>query len=154
VNRRNQNFASCNLGADLEFIDALRKALTEAGCRLVTCSDRESAILFLKSDIPYDLLLIDFEWQKEEGLKLARLARSIRYRKRMPITLAAATILNRQLETLARRAGVNECVTKTRDVSTESSQGTAKQTALVPGKSICLTPALLEGIINKLRSRR
>lgn len=104
------------LGTDQELITALRKALKKPDYRLVACSDRESAILFLKSEIPYDLLLIDFGLQKSEGLKLARLAHSLRHRRRMPIILVAATGLSRQMETRARKAGVQLCVTKTPDM--------------------------------------
>jgi DNA-binding response OmpR family regulator len=68
--------------------------------------------LFLESEIPYDLMLIDLEWRGTEGLKLARLAHSLRHRKRMPI-IAIATQLNNDVQTLARRAGVKELVTKT-----------------------------------------
>jgi CheY-like chemotaxis protein len=101
------------LGNDLELIAALRKTLTEPDYRLVTCSDRVSAILFLKSEIPYDLLVVDLEWQGARGLKLARRAHSLRHRKRMPIILVAATGLSSQLEALARRSGVRAWVTKT-----------------------------------------
>jgi DNA-binding response OmpR family regulator len=103
-------------GADLDFIAALRKALTKAGCRLVTCSDQGSAILFLKSDIPYELMLIDFEWQKEQGLKLARLAHSLRHRKRMPIILLTATESDEKMGVFARKPGAGECVMKTPDM--------------------------------------
>jgi CheY-like chemotaxis protein len=101
------------LGTDLELVAALRRVLTESGYRLVTCSDRETAILFLKSEIPYDLLLIDLEWRGTEGLKLARLAHSLRHRKRMPIILVAATELSSDLKVSARKVGMNKCVTKT-----------------------------------------
>jgi CheY-like chemotaxis protein len=105
------------LGTDLELIAAVRQVLTEPVYRLVACSDRETAILFLKSEIPYRLLLIDLEWRGKEGLKLARLAHSLRHRKRMPIILVAATELSSDLKASARKAGVSECVTKTPDVS-------------------------------------
>ena len=85
------------LGNDLELISALKKALSERDNVLVSCSDRESAIMFLKSDIPYQLLLIGFEWRKREGLKLASLARLLKHRKRMPTVLVTATELSRQL---------------------------------------------------------
>jgi DNA-binding response OmpR family regulator len=104
------------LGRDLEFVTLLRELLTEPDYRLVTCSEHESAILFLRSKIPYDLLLLDLEWQGREGLKLARLAQSVRHRKRMPIILVAATEFSGQLQVLARKAGVNECVMKTPDL--------------------------------------
>jgi len=108
------------LGTDLKFMAALRQLLTEPDYRLVACSDQGSAVLFLKSDIPYDLLLIDLEWQGTEGLKLAKLARSLRHRRRMPIILVAATKLSSDVKTLARKAGVSECVTKAPNVSVVS----------------------------------
>jgi response regulator RpfG family c-di-GMP phosphodiesterase len=101
------------LGSDLELVAALQRVLTKPDYRLVTCSDRESAILFLKSEIPYHLLLIDLEWRGREGLKLARLAHSMRHRKRIPIILLAAAESNNELQALARRAGVTEFVKKT-----------------------------------------
>jgi DNA-binding response OmpR family regulator len=100
------------LGADLELIAGLRQVLTEPDYRLVTCSDREGAALLLRSEIPYALLLIDFEWRGNEGLKLARLAHSLRHRKRMPIVLVAPTELSDELQVLARKAGVTDWVTK------------------------------------------
>jgi DNA-binding response OmpR family regulator len=104
------------LGDDLELRAALRKVLTKSDYQLVTCSDRDSAILFLKSEIPYHLLLIDLEWPGAEGLKLARLAHSQRHRKRMPIILVVAAESSRELRAQARRAGVTEWVTKTPDM--------------------------------------
>ena len=105
------------LGNDLELISALKKALGKADYVLVSCSDRESASMFLKSDIPYQLLLIDFEWREREGLKLASLARLLKHRKRMPTVLVTRTELSRRLQVLARNAGVNECVSKTPDMA-------------------------------------
>ena len=104
------------LGHDLELISALKKSLGKGTHVLVSCSDRESAIMFLKSDIPYQLLLIDFEWREREGLKVASLARLLKHRKRMPIVLVTASELSRRLKAMARNAGVNECVTKTPDM--------------------------------------
>ena len=107
------------LGTDVELIMALRKKLREPDDRLVACSDREGAIMFLKSEIPYDLLLIDLEWRGMKGLKLAQLTRSLSHRKRMPIILVATELSDRLAE-VARRAGVNECVTKTPDMDAVS----------------------------------
>ncbi len=104
------------LGSDLELIAALKKVLAKPDYWLVTCSDRESAILFLKSEIQYDLLLLDLEWRGKEGLKLVRLARSLRHRKRMPKILVATAGLRGQMAALARRSGVIEWVTKSRDM--------------------------------------
>jgi CheY-like chemotaxis protein len=49
------------LGNDLKLIAALRQTLPEPDYRIVACADHGSAILFLKSETPYDLLLIDFQ---------------------------------------------------------------------------------------------
>lgn len=107
------------LGSDLTLIAALRKELTEPVYRLVACSDREGAIMFLKSEIPYDLLLIDLEWQAREGLKVAQLTGSLTQREGMPIVLVGVELSKHTMK-LASRAGVNKCVTKTPDMGAVS----------------------------------
>lgn len=104
------------LGNDLKFITALRQALDEAVCLLVTCADREGALLFLDSDLPYDVLLIDYAWRKKDGLEIARLARKLAHRKRMPILLIGGARLSRQTRAVAEEAGVTTCVLKTQDI--------------------------------------
>jgi DNA-binding response OmpR family regulator len=101
------------LGNDLEFIAAMRQLLTEPDYFLVASSDWGGAVLFLKSDIRYDLMLIDFDWRGKEGLELARLAHSLAHRKDMPIVMIAARRVNSAVKTLARKGGVKKCVTKT-----------------------------------------
>ncbi len=108
------------LGNDLKFIAALRQVLSESVYRLVACSDRGSAVLFLESDIPYDLLLLDFDWREKEGLELARLAQSLGHRKKMPIMMVAATRLSSDRKASARKSGVKECLTKTGDMGAVS----------------------------------
>ncbi len=78
------------LGADVRLMAAVRQALTQPDYQIVACSDHDSAVLFLRSRIPYDLLLIDLDWRGKDGLKLARLAHSLRHRKRMPKILVSA----------------------------------------------------------------
>ena len=104
------------LGDDLQFIAAFREAVSETEYRLVACADHGSAELFLKSDIPYDLMLIDHDWRGTEGLKLAQLAHSQRHRKRMPMALVSSTKLNQETEALAQKAGMAECVLKSSDM--------------------------------------
>ncbi len=112
------------VGTDLELAAAVRQVLTEPDYHLVTCGDRGSAVLFLKSGIPYELLLIDLEWRGSEGVKIAELARSLPHRKRMPIILLAATKSTTHPETLVHlaqtkkvsKAGVVEIVTRTKDM--------------------------------------
>ena len=103
-------------GADLKLIAALQQALTRPSYQLITSSNYDDAVLFLRSRIPYDLLLIDFEWREAEALKLARRARAIRHRKRMPIVLVTAAEPSSETKMLTRKAGVTEWVIKTEDV--------------------------------------
>ena len=104
------------LGNDIKLIAALRQVLAEPVYRLVTCSDRESAVLFLKSDIPYEVLLIDLEWRGKSGLEVARISRKLRHRKRMPIVLLAGAKLNRRRQTVAAEAGVTTWMLKTEKI--------------------------------------
>ena len=110
------NFRLLYLGNDLKLIAALRQALDEAVYLLVTCADREGALLFLKSDIPYEVLLVDFEWRKKDGVEVVRLARKLRHRRLMPIVLVGGARLSRQTRADAEEAGVTMCVLKTQDV--------------------------------------
>ena len=105
------------VGCDFESLVALRNVLRKPQFQLIACSDRGSAVLFLKSQIPYHLLLIDLEWRGREGLKLARLAHSLRHRKQMATVIVAATKLTRHMGALAREAGADECVMKTQDMA-------------------------------------
>jgi len=105
------------VGNDLKFIAAFREALSERDYQLVAGSDHGSIIVFLKSNIHYDLMLIDHDWRGNEGLELARLARSQRRRKRMPIVLLSAASLDDETKALAQEEKVVECVLKTADLS-------------------------------------
>lgn len=115
--RPESKFRILYVSSDLEALVSLRGLLTRPQVHIIACSDRGSAILFLKSEIPYHLLLVDLEWRGREGLKLARLARSLRHRKRMGTVLISATALTVQMDELARKAGIYEYVGKTQDMS-------------------------------------
>jgi DNA-binding response OmpR family regulator len=101
------------LGNDLEFKAAFREQVSESVYRLVACADQGSAALFLESNIPYDLMLIDHDWRGNEGLKFARLSRSQRHRKQMPIVLVSAAALDAETKAFAKKVGVVECALKT-----------------------------------------
>lgn len=104
------------LGNDLKFIARFQEQVSERDYHLVSCGDGGSAVLFLKSDIHYDLILIDHDWRLNEGLKLARLARSQRQRKRIPIVLLSAGNLDAETKAFAKKARV-ECALKTTDLN-------------------------------------
>ena len=115
--RTESKFRLLYLGSDVKLMAAVRQVLTPPDYQVVACSDRESAVLFIRSEIPYDLLIIDFEWLGKDGIRLARLARSQRHRKRMPKIVVASIKLGSELETFARNAGVKECVMKSPDAT-------------------------------------
>ena len=104
------------VGNDLKFIARFREAVSESVYHLVAGSDHGAITLFLKSDIHYDLMLIDHDWRGNEGLQLARLARSQGHRKEMPIVLLSTASLDDETKTLARKERV-ECAVKTADLS-------------------------------------
>ena len=101
------------VGNDLEFIARFREQVSERDYHLVTGSDHGSILQFLKSDIHYDLILIDHDLRINEGLKLAPLAHAQRHRKHMPIVLLSAVTLDAETKVLARKAGVVRCALKT-----------------------------------------
>ncbi len=105
------------LGNDLKLIAAVRKVLREPDYQLVACGDRGSAEIFLKSDIRYNALVIDFEWRGKEGLELAGLARSLEHRKRMPILVVAAAPLTGEMQKAVSKARVKKIVTKSPDMA-------------------------------------
>ena len=113
--RTESKFRLLYLGTDVKLMAAVQQVLTPPDYQVVACSDHESAVLFLRSEFPYDLLLIDFEWRGKDGIKLARLARSQRHRRRMPKIVVASIKLGSELETCARNAGVKEGVMKSPD---------------------------------------
>ena len=114
-------------GADLKLIAAMQQVLAKPSYQLIASSNYDDAVLFLRSRIPYDLLVIDFDWREAEGLKLARRARSIRHRKRMPIVLVAATEPGSETRMMARQAGVTELILKTEDVGNVIAQITGSK---------------------------
>ena len=121
------------LGNDLEFLAALRRVLREPAYGLVACSDRGSAEGFLESDIRYNLLLLDFDWRGQEGLELARLAQSLKHRKKMPIVMVAAEGVADELKTLVQGAGVKKFVLKTPDAG-EAGKAIREQVEKAPPK--------------------
>jgi DNA-binding response OmpR family regulator len=104
------------LGSNPESLAALRDALRRSQSRIIACPDRGSALLFLESDIPYRLLLIDLDWRgKDEASKLVQLARSLPHRRQMTILILATK--SSHMRTVARKAGFDECVTRTTDMA-------------------------------------
>jgi CheY-like chemotaxis protein len=110
------NFRILYVGSDEGLLVALRKSLRKPQYLIVSCMDRGSAILFLRGDPKYDLLLFDFELLGMKTLEMARLAQALPHRQRTPIIITTANGLTGNLEKRARRAGVKECLIKTAGV--------------------------------------
>ena len=111
------DFRLLYVGSDQQWLAALRKFLRKPEYHIVSCPDRGSAILFLKGEARYRLLLFELELRGTTGLELATLARSLPHREHLPILIVVGEEITDQLEELARRAGANECLTKTGDIA-------------------------------------
>lgn len=61
VNSERARFRLLYVGADLDFLRALRKVLTKPECHIVSCPHVGSAIDFLKGNPRYDLLIFELE---------------------------------------------------------------------------------------------
>ena len=88
----------------------LRKVLTQPDYEIVSCMDCGSAVLFLKGDPRYDLLVFDLQLGVRV-LELTPLARSLSHRKHLPVTVVPA-MGGRVGNEAADRTAVDEWVTR------------------------------------------
>jgi tetratricopeptide (TPR) repeat protein/ActR/RegA family two-component response regulator len=79
------------------------EALTTENWQIDFCSDRDTALLKLTGDDPYDVLVFDNDVIGTTGLELLERARKITHRRRTPIVVVA----NDDFEKAAWRAGAN-----------------------------------------------
>lgn len=92
--------------------DAIKDTLELEGWKVENCADGTEAQKKIKGSTQYDLLLLDNELPGVSGLELARLARRLPHRRRIPIIMLSAS----DCETEAWRAGVNAFLQKPNDV--------------------------------------
>jgi DNA-binding response OmpR family regulator len=71
--------------------DAVKETLEGEGWRVETCADGYVALLLIKSDRRYDLILLDNELPNVNGLELARRARELPHREGTPIIMLSAS---------------------------------------------------------------
>jgi PleD family two-component response regulator len=109
------DFRLLYVGSDRDFFAALRNALRAPGYLVVSCPDRGSANLFLKSNIPYNLFLFTLEMRNTMGLEFLRSARSLAHREATPVIVVAPNERSVELQTVARQAGADDGVSKARD---------------------------------------
>jgi DNA-binding response OmpR family regulator len=97
----------------VEWFRRLKSVLGLPANRLVYCPGGSFVAHMLKSDIRYDLFLLDLDLLNETGMQLVRLVRSLSHRQDTPIIIVTADDVIDRLGELARSAGANECLTKT-----------------------------------------
>lgn len=109
VNSERARFRLLYVGADLDFLRALRKVLTKPECHIVSCPHVGSAIDFLKGNPRYDLLIFELELH---GQELTKLARSLSHREHLPIVMVTAGKVVGSFRKGSRNSRVNEWVSK------------------------------------------
>lgn len=92
--------------------DAVRETLELEGWRVDTYLNGATALKRIESDTPYDVLLLDYDLPRINGLELVRLARQSAHRKRTPIIMLSATDCERE----AWQAGVTAFLRKPNDL--------------------------------------
>jgi DNA-binding response OmpR family regulator len=98
---------------DNKFVsDAVKETLEGEGWRVETCADGYVALLLIKSDRRYDLIILDNELPNVSGLELTRRARELSHRKGTPIIMLSASECVRD----ALLAGANTFLRKPQDI--------------------------------------
>jgi CheY-like chemotaxis protein len=92
--------------------DAVKETLEGEGWRVETCADGYVALLLIKSERRYDLILLDNELPNVSGLELTRRARELPHRKHTPIIMLSASECVRD----ALLAGANLFLRKPQDI--------------------------------------
>lgn len=100
----------------VEDFEPLRQSVKETlefeGWRVETCADGSVALLLIKSDRRYDLIILDNELPNVSGLELTRRARELPHRRETPIIMFSASECVRD----ALLAGVNTFLRKPQDI--------------------------------------
>ena len=104
------------VGRDADWFRRLKSALGLPANRLVYCAGANTAKLFIRCHIRYDLFLFDLDLLNETGLELVRLVRSLSHRQDKQIIIVGSEEVINPLKELAR-SGVDECLTKTPDAA-------------------------------------
>jgi CheY-like chemotaxis protein len=77
---------------DNQFVaDTFKETLEGEGWRVETCAGGYVALLLIKSERRYDLILVDYELPNVNGLELARRSRELPHRKGTLIIMLSAS---------------------------------------------------------------
>ena len=99
------------VGEDLALIRLLREILPKPLYHVVTCPDRSSAEMFIKSDIRYHLFVFDHEMRHRAAFDLTRLVRTLKHRARLPAIVVGREAGSNLIE-FTRASGGDEYVQK------------------------------------------
>jgi hypothetical protein len=112
VNSNKARYRLLYVSNDLEFYGALKMILTMPNYDLIYTPHVGTAILLLKGDPRYDLLIYDLELDGKEGVvELARVTRSLVHRAHLPVVVTAnETVKN--LGILGCHSAVDVCLSK------------------------------------------
>src|SRR5437016_11701485 len=80
------------VGNDLALLKSLRTTFSKPEHHIVSCPDRLSAEMFIKSQIEYQLFIFDHEMRDRAAFELARLLRSLDHRQNAPAIVIGAEV--------------------------------------------------------------
>jgi DNA-binding response OmpR family regulator len=106
--------AHCRLlyvGSDLGLLKSLRDTFGQPKYHIVSCPDRLSAEMFIKSQIQYQLFIFDHEMRDRAAFDLARVLRSLDHRQDVP-AIVIGTESESALQEFTRASGGNDYVPK------------------------------------------
>jgi DNA-binding response OmpR family regulator len=107
------------VGSDLSVLKFLRSTFGKPMYHVVSCPDRGSAEMFMKSQIPYRLFIFDHEMRDRAAFDLARLVRSLAHRKNAPAIVIGAEV-DSALHEFTLASGGSDYVLKADDFSAVS----------------------------------
>ncbi len=99
------------VGSDLGLLKSLKAMFGEPHYHIVSCPDRLSAEMFIKSQIQYQLFIFDHEMRDRAAFDLARLLRSLDHRQNVPAIVIGAEVES-ALQEFTRASGGNDYVLK------------------------------------------
>ncbi|HEX8181650.1 MAG TPA: response regulator [Pyrinomonadaceae bacterium] len=92
--------------------EAVSESLALEGWRVETCEDGAAALDVIRSNAAFDLLLIDYDLPRVDGLELLRRARQLAHRAETPMIMLSASDVAAE----ARAAGANVFLRKPQDI--------------------------------------
>ena len=104
------------VGSDLSVLKFLRSTFGKPMYHVVSCPDRGSAEMFIKSQIPYQLFIFDHEMRNRAAFDLARLLRSLEHRQNAPAIVIGAEV-DSALHEFTLASGGDDYIPKADDFS-------------------------------------